>query len=106
MKAGALPRILIIDDVYGRQVCGANPDRAAICVQLMIEDTTGDEPPDVVIHQPIAQAVFCRGQRPARAVVGDFVENDLQGTLELIDSGWHERPAGTAPWALVLLDLR
>jgi len=106
MKAGALPRILVIDDVYGRQVSGANTDRSAICLQLMIEDMTSDQTADAVIHQPIAQAVFCRGQRPARAVVGDLVENDLQGTLELIDSGWHGRQPGTAPWALVLLDLR
>jgi DNA-binding NtrC family response regulator len=100
------PRILVIDDLYGRAVDGVHEDRAAVCLQLRLEDETPGAHGEVVLDEPVARVVFCRGQLPARAAVGDVVENDLAGTLRLIDEGWHERPAGTAPWALVLLDLR
>jgi len=107
MKAlAAPPRILVIDDVYGRRVRGVNDDRLALCLQLQLEDVTDGGSSDVTVRQPIAEAVFCRGQRPVFATVGDIVENDLAGTLDLIDSGWHGRPFSSAPWALVLLDLR
>ncbi|HYK03650.1 MAG TPA: sigma 54-interacting transcriptional regulator [Thermoanaerobaculia bacterium] len=101
-----LPRILVIDDLYGRVVDGIHEDRAAVCLQLRLKDETPGAGGEVVLDEPLARAVFCRGQLPAAAAVGDAVENDLAGTLRLIDGGWHERPAGTAPWALVLLDLR
>jgi DNA-binding NtrC family response regulator len=101
-----LPRILVIDDVYGRTVEGGNLDRVAICAQLRLEDITPGSVTTITIAEPLARAVFCRGQHPVLASAGDIVENDLPETLRVIDSGWQERPRGTPPWALVLLDLR
>ena len=88
-----LPRILVIDDVYGRQV-GADEhiDRTSICVLLRLIDETGDVASRVDIRDPLARAVFCRGQLPVHAAIGDVVENDLPGTLSVIDKGWHARP--------------
>lgn len=101
-----LPRILIIDDLYGREVRGGNEDRAALCLQLRLQDITPGDAAGVRIEEPLAQAVFCRGQSPVAASAGAVVENDLPGTLRAVEEGWHDRPAGTPPWALVLLDLR
>jgi hypothetical protein len=72
------PRILIIDDVYGRSVdVSGNTDRTALCLQLRLEDMTSERAAEVTIPHPIARVVFCRGQLPVRACVGDVVENDL-----------------------------
>jgi DNA-binding NtrC family response regulator len=101
------PRILVIDDVYGREVDGGeNGDRAAFCLQLRLEDLTVPRSSGFTVREPIAGAVFCRAQKPVCARPGDIVENDLLGTLRVIESGWHERSPGSLPWALVLLDLR
>ncbi len=102
-----LPRILIIDDLFGRSLPDRlNADRQSFCLKYRLRDVTGDEvnfQPDV-FPDPQAEAVFCRGQIPACAVCGNRVENDLEGTLALIAGGW----TGASPerrWALVLLDL-
>ena len=53
----------------------------------------------------MAEAVFFRGQLPQTAVVGDTVENDLDGCLRFVRSGWTKRSASRPPWAMLLLDL-
>lgn len=100
------PQILVIDDLFGRDVAGGNEDRKALCLQLRLEDITDEHATDVRIRDPLARAVFCRGQLPGRAGIGDLVKNDVAGTLRIIDSGWHNRGRGVPPWALILLDLR
>ncbi len=103
------PRVLIIDDVFGRtHASHRNEERANLCGQLLLEDVTGDEAaegPGQRIKKPLAWAVFFRGQTPAASPVGSVVENDLAGCLRVVRRGWSERPAGTAPWAMALLDL-
>ena len=38
-----LPRILIIDDLFGRDAAvGRNVDRENLCAHLLLEDITGD----------------------------------------------------------------
>jgi DNA-binding NtrC family response regulator len=102
-----LPRILIIDDLFGRtHTRGRNSERANLCGKFLIDDITGDEqtPPGRIL-KPMAQAVFFRGQRPSRATVGDSVENDLEATLATVRRGWTSRALGEPCWAMVLLDL-
>lgn len=100
----SLPRILIIDDLFGRQIKDrSNRDRANLCGMYGLRDVTGDEafPSDEEVVNPIAEAVFFRGQRPLLADVGDKVENDLDGTMAFVRQGWDTAPR----WSLVLLDL-
>jgi len=105
----SLPRILIIDDLFGR----AHPDRrneerANLCGHYLLEDVTGDELGKGTgqrIRSPVAQAVFCRGQIPACSRLGDTVENDLDGTLQVIRNGWANWEPGKPRWAMILLDL-
>jgi DNA-binding NtrC family response regulator len=104
-----LPRVLVIDDIFGRAHAHApNEERADLCGNLLLRDITDDEPLDAAagrIPSPLAQAVFCRAQRPVAATIGDVVENDLEGCLQTIRNGWSHRGPGVPPWALVLLDL-
>ncbi|MEM8550691.1 MAG: sigma 54-interacting transcriptional regulator, partial [Verrucomicrobiota bacterium] len=91
-----LPRILVIDDVYGRMRDGRNRDRESFCVRLGLQDVTGDGTPEEINH-PVAEVVFLRGQVEEEGQV----QNDLEGTLGQVRSGWAEWPR----WALLLLDL-
>lgn len=103
-----LPRILVIDDMFGRQIAGRpNRDRASLCAMYGLRDVTGDGayPADEEVVAPIGEVVFFRGQSPARAIVGDIVENDLDATLEFVRRGWQPGAVANPPWALVLLDL-
>ena len=103
-----LPRILIIDDLFGRvHADRRNEERANLCGQYLLADVTGDDTGggSQEILQPVAEAVFYRGQRPLRSSIGDIVENDLESTLEFVRKGWTGLSAGQAPWAMVLLDL-
>lgn len=100
-----IPRILIIDDLFGRihQDC-RNQDREGLCGLYLLQDITGDEEGKGSaqrIKKPIAEAVFFRGQKPICSNVGDVVENDIEGTLKFISDGWNKPPF----WSLVLLDL-
>jgi DNA-binding NtrC family response regulator len=108
-QTNPVPRILVIDDLLGRQVAGIrNEERADMCITFSVQDVTGDQPrsyPPPRIRQPVAEAIFCRGQTPACARVGDVVRNDLAGTLRLIETGWTSCLPGESPWAMVLLDL-
>lgn len=104
-----LPRILIIDDLFGRtHPDRRNEERANLCGQYLIEDVTGDEigkGTPQKIKKPIAQVVFYRGQKPICSTLGDIVENDPEGTLRVIRSGWEESQPNKPRWAMVLLDL-
>ena len=105
-----LPRILIIDDLFGRVVSsGVNRDREQLCGRFLLRDVTGDpsgKESQAKVRKPVADAVFFRGQKPVCASVGDQVENDLDGCLRKVREGWIEvLTAGKSPWSLVLLDL-
>jgi DNA-binding NtrC family response regulator len=93
-----LPRILIIDDLYGRKP--PNRDREDLCLRLGLKDITldydGKIRPEKILD-PVAEVVFCNGQVETSGVM----ENDLSGTLDIVRSGWLRWPR----WALVLLDL-
>lgn len=93
-----LPKIIVIDDAYGcaRPHARRNVDRENVCVRTGLQDVTGDVQTED-IPNPVAEAVFCRGQ----IEVNDYVENDLQGTLQTIRRGWE----GCPRWSLLLLDL-
>ncbi|OQX18222.1 MAG: hypothetical protein BWK76_08220 [Desulfobulbaceae bacterium A2] len=104
----ALPRILVIDDMFGRQIQGnLNRERANLCGMYGIQDVTGDElfPADEEVMDPMADAVFFRGQHPLSATIGDSVENDLEATIAFVRQGWHTAANSGPTWALVLLDL-
>lgn len=105
MESPFIPRILIIDDFFGRVHANRrNTDRSNLCGTFRLEDITGDEigkGQPRRIGDPIAQAFFYRGQKPPSSSIGDTVENDLDSTLRVIDEGWSKPPY----WSLVLLDL-
>lgn len=104
----SLPRILVIDDLFGRTVAGAvNEDRENLCASFLLKDVTNNDGSRSRqrIKQPIAQAVFCRGQQPECASVGDTVENDLNGTMDVIRRGWVGGGDSFNHWSLVLIDL-
>jgi DNA-binding NtrC family response regulator len=104
-----LPKILIIDDLFGRNIPGnRNLERENLCADFLLKDITNDIAKNLShqeIKKPIAEVVFFRGQKPITAKVGDKVENDIEGTLQMIESGWTNVPAGSRIWSLVLLDL-
>lgn len=94
-----LPRILIIDDQYGRSQnpgTGQHP-RSSFCLLGGLSDITNDISPETVEH-PIAEVIFCQGQ----VYENGLVQNDLAGTLEVIRNGWKEWPR----WAMIMLDLK
>lgn len=84
-----LPRILILDDVYGRK----GKERRNFCLRLGIKDAEEES----LVDEPIAEAVFFSGQ----VQKGGKIINDLEGTLKIVKEGWIEWPR----WALILLDL-
>jgi DNA-binding NtrC family response regulator len=107
-----LPRILIIDDLFGRCLAnGTNEDRDNLCASFMLRDITGDVLTDKKttsrqkIKSPIAEAVFIRGQTPDCAGVGDQVNNDLEGTLRVVEELWTGAGPGFERLSLLLLDL-
>lgn len=93
-----LPRILIIDDLYGRKP--PNRDREDLCLRLGLKDITQDYDDKIRLERifdPVAEVVFCNGQIETDGVM----ENDLSGTLNMVRRGWRNWPH----WALILLDL-
>jgi len=96
-----LPRVLVIDDLYGRTPRqGRNQDRYDFCYRLKLVDVTGGEAghgEPQKIEKPVAEAVFCQGQVEEDGVV----RNDAEQVLGVIRDGWNSLPV----WALVLLDL-
>jgi hypothetical protein len=100
----SLPRILVIDDLFGRQLKGRpNRERINLCGMYGLRDITGGNayPSEEEVVNPIADAVFFRGQRPLCADITDTVENDLETTIAFVRQGWDATPS----WSLVLLDL-
>jgi DNA-binding NtrC family response regulator len=108
-----LPRILVIDDLFGRDVThGRNIARENLCAHFRLMDVTGDGACAASEQATInaqAEAVFHRGQRPAAARIGDAVENDLYGALAAVKGEGRPSAEGNSvdfpPWAMVLLDL-
>jgi len=109
-RTATLPRILIIDDLFGRSIVGGgrNEARAGLSAKYLLRDMTGDEECKSgglrFKKKPLAEAIFHRGQTPSCPVVGDTVENDLEGCLRVVEAGWNVEP-GELPWTLLLLDL-
>lgn len=104
-----LPKILVVDDLSGREIDNQyNDDRTALCSALLLKDiSTYDKHNPSIVNNPIAVAEFVRGQKPKKSIVGDVVENDLEGTLSHVQKGWSTAiEQGELPWAMVLLDLR
>lgn len=105
-----LPRLLVIDDLFGRLVAnGRSVDRESLCANFLWNDVTDDAAANAnrqKVFDPTAEVVFCRGQTPRAASVGSVVENDLPGALAVVRWGWTEAIAsGRVPWTMVLLDL-
>lgn len=91
-----LPRVLVIDDLFGSAVA----ERRNLCKAYRLLDTTGDDASPLAISIPVAEAVFCSGQRLAAGVA----ENSVDVALDAVQRGW---PASDGSrWALCLLDLR
>lgn len=98
-----LPRLLIIDDDYGRNF---NSLREDVFSQKGIRDITNQfkgasvfvgEYKDYEVENPIAEAAFISGQK----LIEDSYENDLDSTVNFIREGWNKYPR----WSLILLDL-
>lgn len=111
-----LPRVLIIDDLFGRHLSdGTNEDRDNLCASFMLRDVTGEVLPGrrtvskQKIKSPIAEAVFIRGQTPDCPGINDEIHNDLEGTLAVVDELWdgakHANKRGFKRLSLLLLDL-
>jgi DNA-binding NtrC family response regulator len=92
-----LPRILVIDDQYGKASRGENRLRSYLCRPAGLRDVTGDVTPLAQRDDAVAEAMFFSGQVRRNG----SVENDLVGTLEFVRRGWESYPR----WALILLDL-
>ncbi|MFM8442780.1 MAG: sigma 54-interacting transcriptional regulator [Methylococcus sp.] len=110
MNATRLPKLLIIDDLFGRECPStSNRERENLCGKFLLLDksTVGfDKLGRFKILSPHAQAVIYRGQLPVKSHVGTVVENDLHGTLLKVREGWTGALAlGKPPWSLLLLDL-
>jgi DNA-binding NtrC family response regulator len=101
------PRILVLDDLFGRNTAnGRNIERENLCAHFLLNDITGDTACKCGVQTvlaPVADAVFCRAQLPAKAEIGDVVENDLSGALAAVRLGLAEK--GTLPWSMILIDL-
>ena len=114
------PRILWIDDFYGKTRNGRNKDRLDRCSSLGLKDITGDclpenkqKPKSIIvidnreiddtvceendIDEVVADVIFCQGQ----VEESGEVRNDLDGTLEVVRNGWEQPPR----WSLLLLDM-
>lgn len=91
-----LPRVLVIDDLFGSVVA----ERRNLCKVYRLVDTTGDDASPLDISNPVADAVFCSGQR----LVSGSVENAVDVALDAVRRGWPS--INGSRWALCLLDLR
>ena len=102
-----LPRILIIDDQYGRSLKNGtqNDLRHTWRRTHGLLDETGDASATKSKPQgkTIARAVFFSGQTPSPVGIGDEVSNDLPAILQTVRKGWVCAPEDR--WACVLVDL-
>jgi hypothetical protein len=78
MNEQSLPRILIIDDLFGRTLPQSrNEERANLCGQYLLKDLTNDEigkGPVQLIKKPVAEVIFHRGQTPNCSSIGDTIK--------------------------------
>jgi DNA-binding NtrC family response regulator len=101
------PRVLVIDDFFGRQVVGGmNRDRMVLCEKFGLRDVS----PVGAVETPLleascADAVFLRGQVPDPARTGDSVRNDLDSSVRAAIEGWTDVEGRRRPWTMVVLDL-
>ena len=106
---GELANVLVIDDFFGRILPeDYHRDRLVLCEKFRLMDVSEGHRADIAFAKgetPIAKAVFYRGQLPLEAGIGDVIENDLEGCLEIVRRGWIGDDGRKHPWALVLLDL-
>lgn len=107
----SLPRLIVIDDLFGRSVDGfGNKERADLCRRLGWKDVSGDQSDGlgIPVSKPWAEIVFSRGQIPVSAQPGDTIENDIPTCISAIQRGWdvpQEKRAGFKRWALAVIDL-
>jgi DNA-binding NtrC family response regulator len=87
----SLPRILIIDDLYGHDEVA----REAFCDFAGLKNMNGKS---INKGSYFAEAYFCSGQIRNK----QLVRNDLDGVLKTVESGWPFKDGGR--WALVLID--
>jgi len=92
----AMPRVLIIDDIFGSSLI----DRRNLCRNFRLIDVTGDDEKTVNIQSSIAEAVFCSGQIREDSIV----RNDIELCLAETRKGWQGDVEKR--WAMILLDLR
>ncbi|MCI0560963.1 MAG: sigma 54-interacting transcriptional regulator [Nitrososphaera sp.] len=91
-----MPRLLVIDDQFGRHIDA----RRDLCTLFDLQDVTGDDHTPEKIKDPLAETVFCSGQTLAEGVVTNTVGVAIDATR----AGW---PFSTGErWAILLLDLR
>ncbi len=91
-----LPRLLIIDDQFGRSL----RERRNLCALFGLSDVTEDDPQQEMIRDPIAEAVFCSGQQESV----EWIQNSLEVAITVVGQGWPL--PDLRRWALLLLDLR
>ena len=92
----SLPRILVIDDLFGRP----GLDRVNLCHSYGLKDAQSSTASFAQVAEPLAEAWFSTGQRQ----LPGLVENDADIALDALENGWPF--ADGRRWALVLLDLR
>jgi DNA-binding NtrC family response regulator len=92
----ALPRILIIDDIFGSSLM----DRKNLCRNFGLVDVTGDDENISEISEPVGEVLFCSGQIRN----GNTVRNDINVAIDAVQKGWDESSENRL--ALILLDIR
>ena len=113
---GRLPRILIIDDQFGRcglgsefrrsvtneVFAGYEADRHNLCANYGLIDITGDCAHVKRPNDPLAEAIFCPAQVWNHA--SKRIEPSADVALRMARRGWPFDDGSR--WALILLDLR
>lgn len=111
----SLPKILIIDDQFGRSLLGPKfcqsvkeeilngyiADRQNLCFNYGLVDISNNKYGGKVSN-PIAEVVFCPAQRWNSDTKS--IENDETFAMESVKSGWPFNDKSR--WSLILLDLR
>jgi DNA-binding NtrC family response regulator len=88
-----LPRILIIDDLYGHNL----RERRLFCDLMRIKDMDADIPENSRCDF-FAEARFCSGQVKSN----NYVRNSLEVVLRDVESGWPFENGSR--WAMVMID--
>lgn len=104
-----LPCVLVIDDFFGRVLPESyHRDRVSLCEKFRLADRSEGKRAQASFPEgegAMANAVFYRGQTPTHAGIGDVIENDLEGCIEIANRGYTDDAGNHRPWALILLDL-